>query len=183
MKALLKTTLPVIMAVCVMTAAGQPQRGNRGQQRNVPTPEQQAEKVSETMAKELDLTDQQKKQIYDLELEAAKVRPNYRMRQNQERPSEEEMKEMQEWRNKHHAAVQEVLTPEQFEKWTTTRKERMRTFDNGQGQRRNEVLTKDSKACPCPYCDKAECPYNKKGTCPQCNKECPYKNKNKSKKQ
>ena len=99
----------VMMAAVMMigTAAAQPQRP-QGEKREKPTPEQMAKFSTERMAKELNLTQEQQKQIYDYNLnrinEASKKAEAARSNMEAARKSNAEQ-------------MQKILTPEQYQKW------------------------------------------------------------------
>ncbi len=71
------------------------------------TPEQRAEKMTERMAKQLDLTEDQKTAVYDA---------NFQMASSKEENRKSNM-------DKHDANMKVILTEEQYEKWKAARKE------------------------------------------------------------
>lgn len=161
MKTLLRTILSIIMVTTVISVSAQPQRGNRGER---PDPETYAKEMSDYMAKELGLNDKQKKDIYDIELKAAKARPEGRLGQGRQSLSEEEVKKLREDREKrmqeHQDAVKKVLNDEQYKKWSELRREqmgRMGQMRNGETpERRQNLSNKDEKAV-CPVCNMEKC--------------------------
>ncbi|HSI75268.1 MAG TPA: DUF4890 domain-containing protein [Lunatimonas sp.] len=78
------------------------------------TPEAIAERMADRMAEKLELSEAQKKSIYDIQLEQAKDRMAKR---------EEMRKEMQASRTAHQEKIAGVLTPEQKQKWEEMQKE------------------------------------------------------------
>ena len=121
-----KTMFAVMMAAVMMigTAAAQPQRP-QGEKREKPTPEQMAKFSTERMAKELNLTQEQQKQIYDYNLnrinEASKKAEAARSNMEAARKSNAEQ-------------MQKILTPEQYAKWNEMQKRRA-DMGRAQGQR------------------------------------------------
>lgn len=151
------------MAVAVLSVSAQPQGSNRGERQD---PEKYAKEVSESMAKELSLTDKQKEQIYDLELKVAKARPAAGMGQGRQNLSEDEMKKFREDREKrmkeHQDGVKKVLNDEQYEKWSKLRQERMNNrgnqMRNGEVKmERQEIKPATKEATVCPVCSKEKC--------------------------
>ena len=100
------------------------------------TPEQQAELRSKELALQLDLNEQQTKQVKELELKMVQDRQAHmEVRQamkeeGAERPSKEEMfkmrSEMLDKQKEHQDAMKKILTPEQFTKWKEMRDERVK---------------------------------------------------------
>lgn len=161
MKTLLRTTLSMLMVFTVMTVSAQPQRGNRGER---PDPEKYAKEISETMAKDLGLNDKQKQQVYDIELKAAKARPE--RGQGQQRMTEEERTKFREDREKrreeHQKALQKVLTKEQYETWCNNGQQRQ---GNGQGMGRNGNNNNPGRRANLSNQDTAVCPLCNAQTC------------------
>ena len=104
-------TLGLLASIGLSTMAQQ-----RGGER--PTPEQRATKMTEKMAEELSLSDDQKKQVLEINLERAKkmdLDRADRMKENEAKKAEndtrkEEMKKQDE-------QIKAVLTEEQLAKW------------------------------------------------------------------
>jgi periplasmic protein CpxP/Spy len=78
------------------------------------TPEVQAQRMTDRMAEKLELNETQKKEIYDIQLQQAKVRIAKR---------EEMREEMQASRASHHEKIASVLSPEQKQKWEEMQQE------------------------------------------------------------
>ncbi len=118
---------------------GADNRGERGT-----TPEQRAERMTDRMAEELELTDAQKEQVYKIHLENA---------QKRQVEAEARRKEMQERREvmraeseSQKAEIEAILTPEQKAKWaeknaeSSDRRDKMRNKQSRPGGR--EMLKK-----------------------------------------
>jgi Spy/CpxP family protein refolding chaperone len=88
----------------------------RGQNSEAPnrTPEALAERMSSRMAEALELSDTQKKEIYDIQLQQLQERMANRDEMSQERKAS---------MTKHQEKIAEVLTPEQQQKWEEMRQE------------------------------------------------------------
>ncbi|KEO73505.1 DUF4890 domain-containing protein [Anditalea andensis] len=108
------------------------QQRNRGKDKV--SPEQRAEMRAERLSDQLDLTEEQKSQIYEIHLERAKTMEEKRDRQR------EEMKErraaMDLVRKEQQEEVENVLTLEQRQKWQEIRnedRERMQKYRDARG--------------------------------------------------
>ena len=110
----------MLLAFASMTAFAQRQDGR--------TPEQRAENQTKTMTENLQLTEDQQKQVYALNLTRAKKMAEMREAQNQDRS---EMRASMEAFN---AELAKVLTAEQQEKYKTMLAER-RGNGGGRGPR------------------------------------------------
>lgn len=100
-----------VMTAAVMmiaTAAAQPQQGEKGGKREKPTAEQMAKFRTERMAKELDLNQEQQKQIYDMTLTRINAA---------QKKSESDRAAMAAERKSADEKMQKILTPEQYQKW------------------------------------------------------------------
>lgn len=88
-----------------------------------PSAEERAKRKTERMAEELTLTDAQKKQIFDINLEYSKKNEDERKAEMEARKAEMEARkaELKEQDSK----IQAVLTVEQRTKWTEIKAERM----------------------------------------------------------
>lgn len=87
----------------------------RGQQREMPTPEKMAEMMTNRMAENLELSEDQKKKIYEIHLENAKKRQVERDARRTEMESKRQ--EMTAQRQKQNDQIEAVLTPEQKAKY------------------------------------------------------------------
>ncbi len=91
---------------CGTTFAQHRPSGNRP----APTVEQRAQMRTDRMTKELSLSDQQAKQVYELNLAAAKE-------------ADAQMAQMRKAREAQAAKLKTILTPEQYEKWVKSARE------------------------------------------------------------
>lgn len=99
------------------------------------TPEKLAQHKTDRLEKELDLTEKQKKQVYDLQLKQAKEQIA-------------EMKEKRAKREKERAQLEAILNDTQKEKLQESFKNRDRFADkkfHGKGQRKDRTLHERSK--------------------------------------
>jgi len=105
----------------------------RGPQREATTPEQRAERMTERLAKELELTESQKDQINKINLENAQKRQV----EMEARRAEQQARraEMQESMKAQSAQIEAVLTPEQRSKWSEIKESNK---ERGQQMRRGE---------------------------------------------
>lgn len=100
-----------------------------------PSPEERAKKSTERMAEHLELSEAQKTQILDLNLEFAKAQEDQMEERREQGEARKEAMQAQEEK------IKAILTPEQAEKWEVAKKERNRgrrgDRDRGrEGQRR-----------------------------------------------
>lgn len=93
----------------------------RGQNREMSTPEQRAEKMTNRMGEQLDLNEEQKKEIYKINLQ------NAQKRQEEMEARREAMKSLNESQKEQIGAV---LTPEQKEKWEEIRSENRKQMED-----------------------------------------------------
>jgi protein CpxP len=93
----------------------------RGQQREMPNPEQRAEKMTTRMAEQLELTEDQKQEVYKIHLENA---------QKRQVEMEERRAEMEVRRAEMKSQIETILTPEQKEKWEEVRNENRRKIED-----------------------------------------------------
>ena len=115
-----KGLIAIIMAFASITAFAQRQDSNA-------TPEDRAKTQTATLTENLKLSEDQQKQVYDLNLARAKKMQEMRNSQNQDRS---QMRESMENFNKDLA---KVLTPEQQEKYTKMMEERRANRGGGGG--------------------------------------------------
>lgn len=100
----------------------------RGQNREMSTPEQRAEKMTNRMAEQLDLNDQQKKEIYKINLQNAQKR---QIEMEARRVEMEARKEAMKAQNQlQKEQIQAILTPEQNEKWEEIRTENRKKMED-----------------------------------------------------
>jgi periplasmic protein CpxP/Spy len=126
--------LIMIAAIFMMTYAGAfAQRGqdNRkgGQQKEMQTPEQRAEKMTMKMTEELGLSEDQKQKIYQINLENAQKRQEQRESMQVER--EAKRAEMQAKAKAQNDQIEAILTPEQKTKWEEVKMENRKEIREG----------------------------------------------------
>lgn len=109
------------------------QQGKRGQV----NPEERAKKVTEKMATELDLSEEQKSQILELNLDQAKIRQAEMDREMEQRKQRSEQMKVQEEK------IKAILTDEQRTKWEEIKMEnREKRRSHGQVHSRDEMPRK-----------------------------------------
>ncbi|UCS94424.1 DUF4890 domain-containing protein [Echinicola marina] len=114
--------LLAILVATVLQSEAQ-QRRERGDM----DPEKMAERVAGHMEKELELSEEQKKEVYALFLESSKKRMEMRNQEKEEREAARE--QMIADRKAQQAKLKEILSEEQFAKWEEMQRkmqERMR---------------------------------------------------------
>ena len=108
----MKKLLLIIAAFCFLNLSAEAQQERKTRERM--TPEKVAERLTERMTKELDLSEEQKKEVYALHLESASKRA-------------EEMKAQREKMRANRIAQQEkfeaILNPEQKAAWEAKKSE------------------------------------------------------------
>lgn len=127
-----------MMALVGFQAEAQ-QRGNREKM----DPDEMATKMTDRMAEQLDLTEDQKKEVHQLHLDRIKKRMEMREKHKEEMKSRRE--NMQKERESEKAEMERILTPEQKEKWTEIQKEneqKRRNIRDGRGNPDREKLKK-----------------------------------------
>ena len=105
------------------------------QQRKTATPEERATRMTERMAQELSLSEQQKKEIYAIHLERAQKR------MAEQEAQKAEMKARRETMKAEEQKVLEVLTEEQRKKWEEIKLEQ-------RDRRRPQGAVEDRKNVP-----------------------------------
>jgi Spy/CpxP family protein refolding chaperone len=126
--------LLMIAAIFTMTFAGAfAQRGQGGpkggQQKESLTPEQRAERITTKMTEELGLTEDQKKKVYQINLENAQKREVQRAAMEEERKAKRT--EMQAQAKAQNEQIEAILTPEQKTKWEEVKKENRKEIREG----------------------------------------------------
>lgn len=122
-----------IFSVGIITAEAQ--RGPRGGQMSpekraeMRTPEKRAELMTNRLAEKLDLSEDQKKEVYNIQLEnATKNQVEMEARREEMQAKREEMQAKQ---KEQQSKIEAVLTPEQISTWKELRnedKEKMKNF-------------------------------------------------------
>lgn len=122
-----KTIIAALMAICMGITSGAMAQQTRKTDvpRQRPTVEQMAQKRTEMMTQKLGLNEEQAKKVYDVNLANAKSMEMHRTQMKAERRSEAEQ-------------MKEILTTDQFVKWSQMQ---------GQGHRMNGRDGKDGKNC------------------------------------
>lgn len=134
MKALLRSALVLTMIVTALNVSAQPPQG-RGQRQQM-TPEERAKQRVEQLKKELSLTETQEKQVYDLQLKMATEMQAMRG-EGQQMDREKMTAQMEKRQKEESAAMEGILTKEQFEKWQKQQSERRNNM-RGSGQGRQD---------------------------------------------
>jgi periplasmic protein CpxP/Spy len=109
----------------------------RGQQREMSTPEQRAERMTTRMAEQLELTEDQKKEIYKINVENAQKRQV----EMEARRAEMEVRraEMKSQIESQKGQIEAILTPEQKEKWEEVRAETQKRMEDRSKKGRGSV--------------------------------------------
>jgi Spy/CpxP family protein refolding chaperone len=92
------------------------------------TPEQRAERMTNRMAEQLDLTEEQKQEIYNLNLQNAQKRQVEMEERKAEMESRREAMKSQNESQKQQ--IEALLTPEQKEKWEEVRSENHKRMED-----------------------------------------------------
>ena len=109
---------------------------NRGKRpANPPTSEEMATRMTERMTKVLDLSDEQQKAVYQMNLDQinamqAQRKENFEKKQGEMDARREEMKARREARD---AKLKELLTPDQYTKWKEMEQQRPPRGPQGDG--------------------------------------------------
>ncbi|PSL00449.1 DUF4890 domain-containing protein [Cecembia rubra] len=105
-------------------------------QREMPSPEQRAERMTNRMAEQLGLDDGQKQKIYQLHLENAQIR----QAEWETRKSEMEQRRgaMQEQRKQQIEEIEAILSPEQKIKWAEIRESNRKKGEKMRQNRRED---------------------------------------------
>ncbi|WP_215226607.1 DUF4890 domain-containing protein [Echinicola shivajiensis] len=126
----------IMFLLAILTATVLQSEAQQRQGRGEMDPEKMAERVAGHMEKELELSEDQKKEVYALFLESSKKRMEMRNQEKEEREAARE--QMKADREAQQAKLKEILSEEQFAKWEEMQKkmqERMRER-GGDRQRR-----------------------------------------------
>lgn len=126
--------------------------------RQKPNPEQIAQRMTERMSEELQLSPEQSEKLYELNLNRIK---------KHQADKQAHHEQMQADRAKSDESLQQILTPEQYAEWQKIKAERKEHRGRAEGQ-------------PCMQnkeCDKAKCTGSKSGKKRGCNKSVKHTNK------
>jgi periplasmic protein CpxP/Spy len=123
--------LLMIAAIFTMTFAGAfGQRGHGGSKSGQQmTPEQRAEKMTTKMTDELGLSEDQRRKIYDINLENAQKRKVQREAMREEHQAKRT--EMQAQNQAQNEQIEALLTPDQKTKWEEVKKENRKAIREG----------------------------------------------------
>lgn len=130
----MKKIVFVLIAIIALNAQSQ----NKGpQNRSNMTPEEMATKRTERMTTDLDLTEDQQKEILAINLKSAEVFGKFRGKKRDdfsEEEREEMRSKMKELQAENQEKMKKILSEEQYAKWEKMLKERM---EKGRGKRGN----------------------------------------------
>lgn len=121
MKALIRPAIVMTMLIMALNVSAQPPQGRGGRQQM--THEERAKQRVEQLKNDLALNEVQEKQVYDLQMRMSAEMDAMR-NQGQRMDREQMMAAMEKRRSEESAAMQQILTKEQFEKWQTIESER-----------------------------------------------------------
>jgi len=142
----MKKLLFIVAIFSVINFSADAQQNRKRSQERV-SPEKRAEIRAERMADQLELTEEQKKQVYDIHLERAQAQQKIR------ESAREEMKErrsaMESANQERETEIEEILTPDQKLKWKELRnkdRERMELYRDARGSGQSERLREHRKS-------------------------------------
>lgn len=127
----------MMIGLLLLSAVGYAQRGSGDS-----TPEKRAERQTKIMAEKLDLSADQQKQFYTLQLAHTQKMQEMRGAQNQSRDSRQEMKSAN---NDFQKSIQEVLTDDQKPKYETMQAEMREGRRSGMKQDSTRTKGKGSR--------------------------------------
>jgi periplasmic protein CpxP/Spy len=132
----MKKLMMIAAIFTVFSFSAEAQRhSKRGGQDRV-DPEKRAEMRANQLADRLDLTEEQKEEVYKIHLERAQERQE--MREARREEMKERREAMQEERKEQNEEIEKILTPEQREKWVELRNEERERMDRYRDARGNE---------------------------------------------
>ena len=115
----------IVLMLALVTGIGYAATAQEAQKtRTKVTPEQRAERQAERMKEALQLTEDQKKAIYELNLQSANKIKAYK--KDQRDANKDQFKKM---RDEREAKMKSILTPEQYEKHQAMKAERMKKMN------------------------------------------------------
>ncbi len=115
----------IVLMLALVTGIGYAATAQEAQKtRTKVTPEQRAERQAERMKEALQLTEDQKKAIYELNLQSANKMKAYK--KDQRDANKDQFKKM---RDEREAKMKSILTPEQYEKHQAMKAERMKKMN------------------------------------------------------
>jgi len=133
--------IAVIFGGIVFSADAQRSQSQRGQERM--DPEKRAEMRVNKLAERLDLTEAQREQVFELQLEQEREQDAARQARREE--MKENREQMFDRRTEQNEKIEKLLTPEQREKWIEIRNEEREKRDiirDAQGNPDNERIRK-----------------------------------------
>jgi len=128
-----------LLIITLMFSLGFGAFAQRGAQREMPSPEQRAERMTNRMAEQLELSDEQKQKIYQLNLENAQKRQAEWEARKSEMESKREA--MQQQRKQQTDEIEAILSPEQKAKWAEIRESNRKRGEKMQQRRGGEKGT------------------------------------------
>lgn len=145
MKKIVYLMMAFLMTAGMAMAQGNGHRGGKPEQKD---PKVRAERQTERLAKELSLTDAQKKQVLDLNMERMQNKAECKLTkdaakgENKTKPTAEEREKMREQKkancSAYDAKMKSILTPEQYTKLTEMKANRDKKGKGENGKRGKE---------------------------------------------
>jgi periplasmic protein CpxP/Spy len=142
----MKKLLFIAAIFSIISFSADAQQKRKRSQEKVST-EKRAEIRAERMADQLDLTEEQKSQVYQIHLQRAQAQQE--MRESRREEMRERRSAMEEVRNEHLSEIEEILTPDQKLKWKELRneeRERMELYRDARGSGQSERLREHRKS-------------------------------------
>jgi len=134
----MKKLATLVMALIISGFAFGQDRQQRGSQKS---PEESAKLYTEKLTKELNLSSEQQKQIYDLTLEQAKKAKDRKPMQR-EKMNKDNMEKFRAERKAHQDKMESILTPEQLQTWKAARESAMK--NRGAKMKRGSKMNKNA---------------------------------------
>lgn len=145
MKAI-KTAMICILALTAVSVGAQPPQSRQGMQgrMQMPTPEQRAKESTERLTRELELTETQQQQVYNLLL--ANSKKSASLMENGVVDMEQIRTENEKKRETTNIEMKKILSEEQFAKWEKIQAERsIGTYKNEERNQKPEKTKKTAK--------------------------------------
>lgn len=120
----MKKTILLIAILATTILGAFAQRGGQQANREMPNPEQRAERMTDRLQADLNLSDEQRAEVYKINLQHAQERHAEMEAMRAER--EKRQAKMRERSEAQFQSVESVLTEEQKEKWSEIREDRKR---------------------------------------------------------
>jgi periplasmic protein CpxP/Spy len=125
-----------LMIIAIVFSFGISANAQQNSKREMPSPQQRAERMTERMAEKLELTEDQKTQVYAINLKNAEKRQE----EMAQRKAEQEVRRQE--INKQQDEIKAVLTPDQKAKWEEAKKEG--TQQRGNYRKHNSETSRES---------------------------------------